>query len=627
MLDLRGNPGGLLDEAVLSASLFLPEGEVVVSTNSRTQGDSVHKTVGGNLPKLPLVVLIDRGTASAAEILTAALADDAGAAGGRHPLLRQGRLPGGEGPRQRRRPEADGRRVLHPRRASTWRAATASTPTSRPATTRRRRRDEGEAAGARRARRPGRLMPARPRRARRGARPARPRRAPTQRAARARAPTARDAVEALLRERARLPRLPRRARGRGAARRREAAERARRRRAATSPRSRPSPSTRPPPATSTTPSPPSARATAPGSGSTSPTSPPTCGPGSPLDLEARRRANSTYVPGAVEPMLPHALSSDACSLAPGVERLAVTAEIELGPGAEPRSDALLPQPHPLRRPPRLRPARRDLRRPGAAAGGGRRTARRRPRGRRRPRRAPRRHQPRRRILRARVPLRRRGQRRRRPRRRPDRGPPPDRAADDPHQRAGRRSCCERKRVPAIYRVHAQPDPARIERLVEQLAALGVPTPPLRPGALGRSEAGEVAAEASRLVAPRGRAARARPRGVYIARAPLPQAGRTTASATAATPASAAPPTRHFTSPIRRYPDLVVPPGAAGGAGGGGGGAAPGRGPRRRRRLLGPRARVGEDRARRRRRLRRLPARTRAAASAASTPSSRARSPG
>ena len=38
MLDLRGNPGGLLDEAVLSASLFLPEGEVVVSTESRTQG-------------------------------------------------------------------------------------------------------------------------------------------------------------------------------------------------------------------------------------------------------------------------------------------------------------------------------------------------------------------------------------------------------------------------------------------------------------------------------------------------------------------------------------------------------------------------------------------------------------
>ncbi len=79
VLDLRGNPGGLLEEAVLSAGVFLPEGQVVVSTDSRTQGHSVHKTVGGNLPNRPLVVLIDRNTASAAEILTAALADDAGA--------------------------------------------------------------------------------------------------------------------------------------------------------------------------------------------------------------------------------------------------------------------------------------------------------------------------------------------------------------------------------------------------------------------------------------------------------------------------------------------------------------------------------------------------------------------
>lgn len=79
VLDLRHNPGGLLDEAVLGAGVFLPKGEVVVKTRSRTQGDSVHKTVGGNLPARPLVVLIDRGTASAAEILAAALADDAGA--------------------------------------------------------------------------------------------------------------------------------------------------------------------------------------------------------------------------------------------------------------------------------------------------------------------------------------------------------------------------------------------------------------------------------------------------------------------------------------------------------------------------------------------------------------------
>lgn len=79
VLDLRGNPGGLLEEAVRSASLFLPKGEVVVSTASRSQGHSVHRTLGGTLPKRPLVVLIDRNTASAAEILAAALADDAGA--------------------------------------------------------------------------------------------------------------------------------------------------------------------------------------------------------------------------------------------------------------------------------------------------------------------------------------------------------------------------------------------------------------------------------------------------------------------------------------------------------------------------------------------------------------------
>jgi carboxyl-terminal processing protease len=79
VLDLRGNGGGLLEEAVLTASVFLPKDEVVVTTSSRTQGHAVYKTVGENLPARPLAILIDRGTASAAEILTAALADDAGA--------------------------------------------------------------------------------------------------------------------------------------------------------------------------------------------------------------------------------------------------------------------------------------------------------------------------------------------------------------------------------------------------------------------------------------------------------------------------------------------------------------------------------------------------------------------
>jgi ribonuclease R len=51
-------------------------------------------------------------------------------------------------------------------------------------------------------------------------------------------------------------------------------------------------------------------------------------PGSPIDREAARRATSVYVPGAVEPMLPEALSNDACSLRPHQDRLAVTVEMD-----------------------------------------------------------------------------------------------------------------------------------------------------------------------------------------------------------------------------------------------------------------------------------------------------------
>jgi len=60
--------------------------------------------------------------------------------------------------------------------------------------------------------------------------------------------------------------------------------------------------------------------------------------GSKLDREARRRATSIYAPGTVEPMLPHSLSSDACSLRPGLVRAAVTVELELS-GAEVRKAA------------------------------------------------------------------------------------------------------------------------------------------------------------------------------------------------------------------------------------------------------------------------------------------------
>lgn len=73
VLDLRANGGGLLPEAVLTSSLFIPEGDTVVETRSRTQGGQIYKAAGGDLNPPPMVVLVNRDTASAAEILAAAL--------------------------------------------------------------------------------------------------------------------------------------------------------------------------------------------------------------------------------------------------------------------------------------------------------------------------------------------------------------------------------------------------------------------------------------------------------------------------------------------------------------------------------------------------------------------------
>jgi carboxyl-terminal processing protease len=75
VLDLRGNGGGLLNEAVLSASLFLSKGQLVVSTDSRTMGHRDYDATGNPLPQHPTVVLINHDTASAAEILASALED------------------------------------------------------------------------------------------------------------------------------------------------------------------------------------------------------------------------------------------------------------------------------------------------------------------------------------------------------------------------------------------------------------------------------------------------------------------------------------------------------------------------------------------------------------------------
>ncbi len=75
ILDLRENGGGLLEEAVNAASIFVPDG-TIVSTSGRSQPRQVYVAKGGAIAaKIPLVVLVDGGTASAAEILTAALKD------------------------------------------------------------------------------------------------------------------------------------------------------------------------------------------------------------------------------------------------------------------------------------------------------------------------------------------------------------------------------------------------------------------------------------------------------------------------------------------------------------------------------------------------------------------------
>ncbi len=76
VLDLRGNPGGLLDEAVAARQRLPPGGRGGGLDRVPHPGRQRPQDLGGNLPALPMVVLIDRGTASAAEILTAALADN-----------------------------------------------------------------------------------------------------------------------------------------------------------------------------------------------------------------------------------------------------------------------------------------------------------------------------------------------------------------------------------------------------------------------------------------------------------------------------------------------------------------------------------------------------------------------
>ena len=277
-------------------------------------------------------------------------------------------------------------------------------------------------------------------------------------------------------------------------------------------------------------------------------------PGSPLDQEARRRGNSTYVPGTVEPMLPHALSDEACSLAPGVERLAVTTEMELG--ADGRAGATAFYRSRIRSDARLDYDQLDVVFAGRAEA---------PEAVAEP------------LAVARQAAAALSQRRGAASLDVDSSEPEFRfdsrgqvvaahgvAQTESHRLIERlmilaneqvAQLLERKRVPSIYRVHPRPDPPRIERLIEQLQALGIPSPPLR-GTPAPSEAAELAAEASRLVA-REATRRGHGRAAYttLVLRSLKQASYSERNSGHAGLGSAA--YCHFTSPIRRYPDLVV----------------------------------------------------------------------
>ena len=272
--------------------------------------------------------------------------------------------------------------------------------------------------------------------------------------------------------------------------------------------------------------------------------------GSPLDRGAWKRGNSVYVPGLVAPMLPHELADDACSLRPNLDRLCLT--VEIAPGGEPsfyrsvirsrerftygQVQRILEgeEEHELAGDVRLaNQVSAELRRKRFARG----------------------------ALRV-------------------ESPEINFAFDG--QGGVERAWLEAepsahalieelmilaneavaaflagRQSPSLYRVHEPPEPQSVELLLSKLADLDVPTPPApKTESMSPAEAASVAAQASEVVADyvakAGRGREAYPALVLRA---LKQAhydprnlGHSGLASTAYT---------HFTSPIRRYPDLVV----------------------------------------------------------------------
>lgn len=104
VLDLRQNPGGLLDQAITISSLFVPEGEIIFQIEDREGNVEQMKSNNSKNPNIPLVVVIDKGSASASEILAGAVSESANV-----PLV--GEKSFGKGTVQRAQDFADGSNI------------------------------------------------------------------------------------------------------------------------------------------------------------------------------------------------------------------------------------------------------------------------------------------------------------------------------------------------------------------------------------------------------------------------------------------------------------------------------------------------------------------------------------
>jgi ribonuclease R len=277
--------------------------------------------------------------------------------------------------------------------------------------------------------------------------------------------------------------------------------------------------------------------------------------GGALDREAARRGNSVYVPGSVVPMLPERLSSDLCSLRPGADRAAVTVEMVVagdGTVGETRFSRSL-----IRSERRLTYPHVDALLAGGGLGG------------------PALESDLRRAATIAAALRERRLRR---------GALEAESAEPVVRFDGDRVAAIRlegqtpahslveecmiaaneavaryliaRAAPTVFRHHEEPAQSRIELLYAQLDELGVPTPPLPGGELGPAQCRRAAAEAARGVARHIAARGADGRALW----PLVLRSLRQAHYSPAEPGHsglASPAYLHFTSPIRRYPDLLV----------------------------------------------------------------------